>query len=41
MPKTKTLTCRTHKSQPRYNCTLCDQSIKALVDKMTKPFLRR
>jgi hypothetical protein len=26
--------CKTHNNQPRYNCVLCDQSIKALVDKL-------
>lgn len=38
MAKPKTLTCRTHKNQPRYGCALCDQAIKAMVDKMSKPF---
>lgn len=37
----KNQSCRTHKNQPRYGCVLCDQAIKADVDKLCKPFLRR
>jgi hypothetical protein len=30
----KTPSCRTHPKQPRYNCPLCMEATKALVDKL-------